>query len=67
MKEIFFPEDFKRALKSNPEANDTFEKISDTDKIRFIKWIDDASDIETKQRRILDSIEMLADGRKMDN
>lgn len=64
MKEIFFSADFKRALESNPEAKDTFEKISDSDKIRYIKWIDEADEIETRQRRIMNSIEKLAEGQK---
>lgn len=64
MEEIFFSADFKRALESHPEAKDTFEKISDTDKIRYIKWIDDAEEVETRQRRIMNSIEKLSEGQK---
>jgi uncharacterized protein YdeI (YjbR/CyaY-like superfamily) len=67
MKELFFPGDFKRALESNAQAKDTFEKISDTEKIRYIKWIDEAEDIETQQRRIMDSIEKLAEGQKFES
>jgi hypothetical protein len=43
----------------------TFEKLSPTERRRFVGWICTAKQHETKRRRIRESIRPLADGKKL--
>jgi uncharacterized protein YdeI (YjbR/CyaY-like superfamily) len=58
------PPDFSAALKKNAKARTTFESFSPTThKREYIEWIVDAKRDETRQRRLSQAIEMLAEGK----
>ena len=58
------PDDFARALKANSEARATWDKLSYTHQREHVQSIEDAKKPETRQRRIENSIRLLAAGRR---
>ena len=54
-----------RALKMTPKAWKTFQELSPTDRRDFIVWIHIAKRPETRERRIRESIALLAAGKKL--
>ncbi len=61
---IAVPAELKRAFKSEKEAKAAFDKLSYTHQREYVNWINDAKKAETRQNRILKTIEMLKKGRK---
>jgi uncharacterized protein YdeI (YjbR/CyaY-like superfamily) len=57
------PADFAAALKKNARARATFESFSPSHKREYIEWIADAKREETRQRRLGQAVEMLAEGK----
>ena len=53
------PKEFQKALNANPKAKQNFEKLSNSNKKRYIIPINDAKTEETRQRRIATSVEAL--------
>jgi len=58
------PAELKRAFKSEKEARDFFEKLSYTHQKEYVRWIEEAKKEETRQNRIVKTIEMLKKSRK---
>lgn len=58
------PADFARALKSNKEAQATWDKLSYTHQREHVEHIEEAKKPETRERRIEKSIQLLAVGKK---
>ena len=58
------PADFARALKANREAKATWDKLSFTHQREHVEHIEGAKKPETRQRRIENSIQLLAAGKK---
>jgi Bacteriocin-protection, YdeI or OmpD-Associated/Domain of unknown function (DUF1905) len=58
------PTDLARALKSNTEAQATWDKLSYTHRREHVEHIEDAKKPETRQRRLEKSIALLAAGKK---
>ena len=58
------PADLARAIKTNPEARATWEKLSYTRQREYAEHVADAKRPETRRRRIEKSIALLAAGRK---
>jgi hypothetical protein len=58
------PADFARALKANGDARATWDKLSYTHQREHVQSIEDAKKPETRQRRIENSVRLLAAGRK---
>ena len=58
------PADFARALKTNKEAQATWDKLSYTHRREHVEHLEDAKKPETRQRRLEKSIALLAAGRK---
>jgi uncharacterized protein YdeI (YjbR/CyaY-like superfamily) len=54
-----------KALKTNPEAWEFFRKLAPTDRRNFVVWIHIAKRAETRERRIRESIGLLAAGKKL--
>ncbi len=54
-----------KALKTNPGAWQHFQALARTYRRDFVVWIHTAKRLETRQRRIRDSIELLAAGKKL--
>ena len=59
------PSYIAKALKSNPKAWDFFRKLAPTHRRHFVVWIHIAKQPETREKRIRESIRLLAAGRKL--
>jgi hypothetical protein len=62
-REVTVPPDFAAALEAEPDARRTFDGLSYSNKSWHVLQIDGAKTDETRQRRIVRSIEALRDGR----
>ncbi|MDF2714562.1 MAG: hypothetical protein K0R28_1487 [Paenibacillus sp.] len=62
-REIDIPADFAEALDGDPEAKSFFEKLSYSNKRRFVLSIEDAKTAETRGRRIDKTISSLRAGK----
>ena len=62
-REVTVPADFAAALDAEPNARRTFDALSYSNKSWHVLQIDGAKTDETRQRRIVKSIEALRDGR----
>ncbi|MEP7136938.1 MAG: YdeI/OmpD-associated family protein [Chloroflexota bacterium] len=58
------PAELKRAFQSNKEARSAFEKLSYTHQKEYVQWIEAAKKAETRQSRIVKTIEMLKKNKK---
>jgi uncharacterized protein YdeI (YjbR/CyaY-like superfamily) len=59
------PDEFKKALKKNKKAQDTFSKLAPTYQKQYLGWIEVAKRPETKDKRIKESVRLLAEGKKL--
>ena len=57
------PADFAAALKKNAKARATFDSLSPSQKREYVEWIVDAKRDETRQRRLTQALQMLAEGK----
>jgi hypothetical protein len=53
------PAELKRAFKSDKVAKAAFERLSYTHKKEYVTWIGEAKKEETRQKRIIKTLEML--------
>jgi len=60
-----FPDDFLEALAKNPAAEEFFETLNKTNKYAIFYRLQSAKKAETRQRRLEQFIEMLANGEKL--
>lgn len=58
------PAELKQAFKTDKEAKSFFEKLAYTHQREYVTWINEAKRDETRQARILKTIEMLKKGKK---
>ena len=63
-REVEVPEDFAAALDANPEAMQTFDALSYSNKSWHTLQIAGAKSDETRQRRIAKSVQALREGRQ---
>ena len=61
-KDIVVPSDFQKALNKNAKAKKVFEAFTPSHKREYIGYINEAKREETKQKRIVKSIEKLSEG-----
>lgn len=61
---IEIPEDLLKELKKDKEAKTLFDKLSYTHQKEYVTWITEAKKEETRQSRIVKTIEMLKKGKK---
>lgn len=59
------PNYFAKAIKGNPKAWSFFQKLPRTQRRNFVVWIHVAKRPETRERRIRESIALLAAGKKL--
>ena len=59
------PSYIAKAIKSDPEAWSFFQKLPRRERRNFVAWIHTAKRPETRERRIRESIALLAAGRKL--
>lgn len=61
---IEVPAELKKLFKTEKEAKALFDKLSYTHQREYVRWIDEAKKEETRQSRIVKTIEMLKKGKK---
>lgn len=61
---IEIPKDLSRELKKDREAKAFFDKLSYTHKKEYVRWAQEAKREETRQARIVKTIEMLKKGKR---
>ena len=57
-------QEFTTALKRNKAANKAFEAFSPSCKREYVEWIADAKRDETRERRIAQAVEWIAEGKQ---
>jgi uncharacterized protein YdeI (YjbR/CyaY-like superfamily) len=62
--ELKTPPEFADALKKNKEASAAFQAFSPSCKREYIEWIADAKREDTRTKRIAQSVEWIAEGKK---
>jgi uncharacterized protein YdeI (YjbR/CyaY-like superfamily) len=60
-----FPAELVDALKTHPEAAETFHALAPTYQKQYVLWIATAKRAETRQRRTSEAIEKLARGERL--
>ena len=58
------PQDLLKALKKEKEAKAFFDKLSYTHQREYVLWINEAKREETRQNRVLKTVDMLKKGQK---
>ena len=58
------PEDFAAALAKQPGAQAAFDAFAPSHRREYLEWITDAKREETRGKRIAQSVEWLAEGKK---
>jgi len=61
---IEIPKDLMKELKRDKDAKDFFDKLSFTHRREYVTWISEAKKEETRQNRIVKTMEMLKKGKK---
>jgi hypothetical protein len=61
---VEIPAELMRALEADSEASALFEKLSYTHQREYVTWIEEAKKVETRQRRIMKTIEMVKQKKK---
>jgi hypothetical protein len=61
---IEVPADLKQAFKAEKDAKAFFDKLSYTHQKEYVNWIMEAKREETRQNRIVKTIEMLKEGKR---
>ena len=61
---IEIPKDLLKELKKDKEAKSFFDTLSYTHKKEYVKWVEEAKKEETRQTRIVKTIEMLKKGKR---
>jgi len=57
------PADLKAALRKRPKAAATFESLSPSHKREYVEWITEAKAAETRQRRVAQTVDWVAEGK----
>ncbi len=58
------PGDFQNELNKNQKAKEIFNNFAYTHKKEYVRWIEEAKKQETRKRRLLKAVEMIAGGKK---
>jgi uncharacterized protein YdeI (YjbR/CyaY-like superfamily) len=61
--EVEVPDDLRAALKKNKKALATFEAFSPSHRREYVEWIVDAKQEATRQKRLAQAVEWLAEGK----
>lgn len=62
-REVDVPKDLAAALDREPQARQSFERLSYTHRKEWARWVAEAKKPETRERRIAKTVEALAAGR----
>lgn len=58
------PEDFEKLLKNDKPVWKTFSDFAYTHKKEYVRWIEEAKKVETRERRLIKAFEMIKEGKK---
>jgi uncharacterized protein YdeI (YjbR/CyaY-like superfamily) len=58
------PDDLRRALDSNPQAATTFDGFSPSCRREYVEWITEAKQAATREKRLAQAVEWMAEGKK---
>jgi len=59
------PADLKQALKANPQARRSFDRLAPSHKKQVIHWITSAKTDTTRQRRIQETVRLVAEDKEL--
>ena len=59
------PAEFAEALRENKRAQETYANLAQTYQKQYLGWIEVAKRPDTKEKRIKESIRLLAEGKKL--
>jgi hypothetical protein len=62
-REVDVPAALADALASDPDARGAFDRLAYTHRKEYARWIDEAKRDETRQRRVLQALRMLREGK----
>ncbi len=62
-KEMMIPLEFEEALRENHQAWEVFDKLSYSHRREYISWISEAKTEATRQKRITQAVEWIAEGK----
>jgi hypothetical protein len=60
---VTLPDDFAKALATDGEALQRFEKLAFTHRFEYVRWIESAKRPETRERRVSEAVTMVHEGR----
>ena len=63
-RQVVVPVDLAQALESDASASDFFQRLSYTHQKEYVAWIEEAKRPETRQARIIKTIDMLKQGKR---
>ena len=63
-RQVEVPQDLKDVMESDPEAQEFFKHLSYTHQKEYVKWIEEAKQDQTRQSRILRTVELLKQGKR---
>lgn len=61
--EVVVPDDLRAALDENPAARDAFEGFGYSHRKEYVEWITEAKREATRQKRIAQAVEWMAEGK----
>jgi uncharacterized protein YdeI (YjbR/CyaY-like superfamily) len=61
---VIVPEDLVLALSKSSEAKAAYEKLSYSNKKEYVRWVTEAKRLETRTRRVSQTVEKLEQGLK---
>jgi uncharacterized protein YdeI (YjbR/CyaY-like superfamily) len=59
------PEELERALARNPRARTFFESLAPSYRRNYVRWVAEAKQAKTRERRAREAARLLAEGRKV--
>lgn len=62
--EIPMPDDFAAALAAQPKAKETLERFAPGQRREYLEWVTTAKQAATRERRIAQAVEWLAEGKR---
>ena len=63
-RQVEVPQDLKDVMESDPEALEFFKQLSYTHQKEYVQWIEEAKQDQTRQSRILRTVELLKQGKR---
>jgi hypothetical protein len=63
-REVTVPDDLAAALVSDERASATFDGLSYTHRKEWVRWIEEAKKAETREARLVKTVESLREGKK---